>query len=101
MLSDLTYTVAFLTCGSLVTCAAARRLLRWEQQIIIHAAGGTDIHPDEGKVVLRVHARELADEVGLTAAACKHMLRIAGTKAEGGRWVGVHEHDTVAARPDA
>ncbi|KAI8462691.1 MAG: hypothetical protein J3K34DRAFT_447021 [Monoraphidium minutum] len=64
----------------------ARRLLRWEQQLFFHAAATTEPHPRERKVVLRVHARELAAEVGLTPAGVKHMLHVAGTKGQGGRY---------------
>ena len=65
----------------------ARRLLRWEQRLFFHAASATEAHPHERKVVLRVHAGELASEAGLTPAAVKHMLVVAGSKQDGGRSV--------------
>jgi hypothetical protein len=65
--------------------AGARRLLRWEQQLYFHATAATEPHPDERKVALRVHVHELAVEVGLTPAAMKHMILVAGFKEEAGR----------------
>ena len=72
-------------CAHPHTLPGARRLLRWEQALFFHASAATEPHPEERKVVLRVHAGELAEEVGLTSAAVKHMLRVAGVKHEGGR----------------
>jgi hypothetical protein len=63
----------------------ARPLLRWEQDIYLHALSATAPHPKERRVVLSVHAAQLAEEAGLTRAALKHMLRVAGPSAQGGR----------------
>jgi hypothetical protein len=63
----------------------ARRLLRWEQQIFFHSSAATTAHPQERRAALRVHAGELAREVGLTPAAVGHMLAVAGTRDKGGR----------------
>jgi hypothetical protein len=63
----------------------ARRLLRWEQRIVFHAASAIAQHPRERAAVLRVHAGELAEEAGLSPTALQYMLAVAGDVARGGR----------------
>ncbi|GBF98913.1 hypothetical protein Rsub_11705 [Raphidocelis subcapitata] len=64
----------------------ASRLLRWEQDIYLHAMAATAPHPKERRAALSVHAAQLAEEAGLTRAALNHMLRVAGPRAQGGRY---------------
>jgi hypothetical protein len=51
--------------------AGARRLLHWEQRLILHASSGQTVLPAELKVKLSVSAAELRDETGLGEQALK------------------------------
>jgi len=62
--------------------AGARKLLRWEQQIMLHAGSGTTVLPAEVKAKMRVSAAELQEETGLSTAGLQHILAIAGNRYE-------------------
>jgi hypothetical protein len=65
-----------------LSCAGARKLLRWEQQIMLHAGSGTTVLPAEVKAKMRVSAAELQEETGLSTAGLQHILAIAGNRYE-------------------
>lgn len=60
--------------------AGARRLLRWEQRLMLHAASGQVVMPAELKVKLAVSAAELQQETGLSDNALQYMLAVAGER---------------------
>jgi hypothetical protein len=62
----------------------ARRLLRWRQTVMLHAAAALAEHPLDRVAKLGVNAAELAAEVGLSQEGLQHMLRVCG-----GRWAGL------------
>lgn len=61
-------------------CAGARRLLRWEQRLMLHAASGQVVMPAELKVKLAVNAAELQQETGLSGKGLRYLLKVAGSR---------------------
>jgi hypothetical protein len=64
------------------TCmpTGARRLLHWEQRMVLHAASGDTVMPAELKVKLAVSAAELAHEAGLSRDGLQFLLAVAGDR---------------------
>jgi hypothetical protein len=58
----------------------ARKLLRWQQTMMLHAAAALAEHPLDRVVRLHVNAAELQQEVGLSEEGLQHVLRIAGKR---------------------
>jgi hypothetical protein len=60
--------------------AGARRLLRWEQRLMLHVASGQEVLPAELKVKLAVSASELQQETGLSEQGLQYLLAVAGDR---------------------
>jgi hypothetical protein len=60
--------------------AGARRLLRWEQRLMLHATSGQVVMPAELKVKLAVSAAELQQETGLSTEGLQFLLAVAGDR---------------------
>lgn len=58
----------------------ARRLLRWEQRLKLHASSGQVVMPEELKVKLAVSAAELQQETGLSDQGLQYLLAVAGDR---------------------
>jgi hypothetical protein len=79
------YTVV-LRCANVLCCVmsccppGARRLLRWEQRLKLHASSGQVVMPEELKVKLAVSAAELQQETGLSDQGLQYLLAVAGDR---------------------
>lgn len=58
----------------------ARRLLRWEQRLVLGPTSGQTVTAEETKVKLSVSAAELQQETRLSDAGLQHMLAVAGKR---------------------
>ncbi|KAF6262380.1 hypothetical protein COO60DRAFT_1496817 [Scenedesmus sp. NREL 46B-D3] len=58
----------------------ARRLLRWEQRMVLGPTSGQVATAAESKVKLSVSAAELQQETRLSDAGLQHMLAVAGSR---------------------
>jgi hypothetical protein len=58
----------------------ARKLLRWQQTMMLHAAAALAEHPLDRVVRLHVNAAELQQEAGLSDEGLQHVLRIVGKR---------------------
>lgn len=63
-----------------VCLTGARRLLRWEQRLMLHAMSGQVVMPAELKVKLAVSAAELQQETGLSTQGLQYLLAVAGDR---------------------
>jgi hypothetical protein len=60
--------------------AGARRLLRWEQRMVLGPTSGQVVTSAETKVKLSVSAAELQQETHLSDAGLQYMLAVAGSR---------------------
>lgn len=67
-------------CVPFAMLAGARRLLRWEQRLMLHATSGQVVMPAELKVKLAVSAAELQQETGLSSQGLQYLLAVAGDR---------------------
>lgn len=72
--------------------AGARRLLQWEQRIVLGARSGQVTTSTEVKVKLRVSAAELQQETGLSKKGLQHLLAVAGSRCAGAQVQGERVH---------
>jgi hypothetical protein len=60
--------------------AGARRLLRWEQRMVLGLTSGQVVTPAETKVKLSVSAAELQQETRMSEQGLQYMLAVAGSR---------------------
>lgn len=71
---------------NVVLSPGARRLLRWEQRLKLHASSGQVVMPEELKVKMSVSAAELQQETGLSQQGLQYLLAVAGDRSVGVLW---------------